>query len=97
MSKIVSANLLLTGEVVYLGPSHRWVSDIDLATRYAAADDAKWRKFADQALAADQVIDVTTIDVDASSDEPVRLRERIRALGPTIHPAFARRKSAAAA
>jgi len=86
--KILTANRLDDGLVVYLGEGG-WTADIDVARRAhddgtAAALDYQGR----QAAGRNEVADPYLIDLDddADNDEgaPVRLRETIRANGPTV-------------
>ena len=87
--KILAANRLTDGETVWLGAGDRWVETIDAA--HVARDKEAEERLAtagDAALAANLVLDVTLVDVDLSDGRilPTRLRERIRAGGPSIHP-----------
>ena len=85
--KLVTANRLADGEVVWLGANDAWVETIDAAlvledeSAVEAAEAAAAR-----AIAGNQVVDVATIDVTrkGAGFVPVRLRERIRAAGPTF-------------
>ncbi|MDX2224875.1 MAG: DUF2849 domain-containing protein [Rhodospirillaceae bacterium] len=98
MSKIVTANLLLTGEVVYLTPARRWSPHFENAVRFSSREDEEQLlAIAAEAVRKNAVVDVTTISLAETGASPVRLRERIRALGPTVHPQFARRGVPAAA
>ncbi|PTW62427.1 uncharacterized protein DUF2849 [Breoghania corrubedonensis] len=85
--KLVTANRLADGEVVWLGAHGAWVETIDgaLVLEDAAAVEAA-EAAAARAVAANEVVDVGTIDVtrQGSGVVPVRLRERIRAAGPTF-------------
>lgn len=83
-AKILTANRLADGLVVYLGDSG-WTEDIGRARR-AEAEDAAEALLAEgeQAVARNEVADAWLIDYEA--DRAVRRRERIRALGPTVRP-----------
>lgn len=80
--KIVTANRLADGEVVWLGAGGRWVDQCRCARIFGADDDVT----AAVARAAGAVVEPYAIDVTAERGYPVpvRLRERIRASGPTI-------------
>jgi hypothetical protein len=92
MSKIITANLLHTGEVVYLTPARQWSPFIENAARFSSREDEEQHlAIAADAVSKNAVVDVATISLAETNAAPVRLRERIRALGPTVHPEFARR------
>ena len=84
--KALTANDLVTGEVVFLGPQGwtlRYPEALifeDAAQADAALDAAKAEV---NALADPYLIDVAAVD---GFPVPTSYRERIRALGPTIHP-----------
>jgi hypothetical protein len=87
MPQIVTANLLVDGDAVFRAADGSWQRRVDAA---AVIDD---KAAADAALAAANadidaaiVIDVAIIDVTVEDRRivPVRLRERIRAYGPTV-------------
>lgn len=87
MPQIVTANRLIDGDVVFRAADGRWVRDIDAAG--LLADKAEAERANTAALAdvdAALVIDVAVIDVTVTDGRvvPVRLRERIRAFGPTV-------------
>ncbi len=83
--EIVTANELLSGAVVYLGADGTWQAEIELAWLFAA-DQAEAR---DAAVAAakknTRLVGVETekVAVENGAIVPNRLRERIRATGPT--------------
>ena len=87
MSKVVTANALSTGKVVFLGADGRWVEAVGQARDYpdaAAAEEGLARAKAD----ADRAIIVDPFVTDAGPTENGRpkmtLRDTIRAFGPTI-------------
>ncbi|WP_265515993.1 DUF2849 domain-containing protein [Nitratireductor luteus] len=86
--KLLTANRLIDGEVVWLAADGSWVETIEGA-EIAHDKDAETRLSAAGllALANNEVVDVNLIDVEIVDGEirPIRLRERIRALGPTTH------------
>ena len=80
--RILTANRLADGRVVYLGAGG-WSRDLAAASRArddreAALLDAKGRR----AAAENHVTDPYLIEL--ADGIPVRRRERIRALGPTV-------------
>ena len=86
LKKALTGNRLTDGEVVFGGPGG-WVEKFSQATLYA--DDAE----ADAALAAARtettfIVEPYLIDISLEEGQPVPIafRERVRALGPTIHP-----------
>jgi len=85
--KVLTANRLTDGEVVWLGANGEWLEHIDgaLIARHAEAVNAL-EEAGKSAIKSNLVIDVNVIDVEERGTElyPVRLRERIRQLGPTI-------------
>nr|WP_276562294.1 DUF2849 domain-containing protein [Hoeflea prorocentri] len=87
MKKVLTANRLKDGIAVWLGANGQWLENIDTAliARHQEAADA----LADAGKSAfndNLVVDVDLIDVEEIEGEiyPIRLRERIRAAGPTI-------------
>jgi hypothetical protein len=84
--KILTANRLSDGEAVWYS-NGTWVEDIDAAEIAAdKADEARLEAAGKHALATNQVVDLELIDVEAVEGgiRPIRLRERIRAAGPTV-------------
>lgn len=86
--KIVAANRLSDGETVWLGADDRWVANVQEA-QIARDGEAENRLFeaGRKAVAGNRVLDATLIDVELVEGRilPIRLRERIRAAGPSIH------------
>ncbi|MEZ5789870.1 MAG: DUF2849 domain-containing protein [Nitratireductor sp.] len=85
--KTITANRLKDGVVVWLTTSG-WETSISRAAVLSASDavDAGLETAA-RALANREVVEVAAIDVTLDENRqpvPVRLRERIRAFGPTI-------------
>lgn len=84
--KILTANRLIDGEAVWRGADGVWVESID---RAHVADDSDGQEQLEaegrKASANNEVVDVMLIDVDRVDDRivPLRLREKIRAAGPT--------------
>ncbi|WP_156174663.1 DUF2849 domain-containing protein [Hoeflea sp. IMCC20628] len=100
-TKVLTANRLTDGISVWLGANGEWV--FSLKDAYLARHEeavVAITAAGDQALADNRVVDVNVIDIEEtpSGPRPFRLRERIRADGPTIDyaPASAVRASVAA-
>jgi len=93
--KFLTANRLTDGVVVFMNADHEWIRDIKRAARFdgdalTAATDKMNSDFANNVI-----VDVAVIDVDSQNEaSPARLRERIRAFGPTIDYAMTGRKKA---
>jgi hypothetical protein len=84
MPEIVTANRLIDGEVVFRAADGSWrraVDEAEVLTERTAAEAANAAALADPAVVDVAVIDVTVTD---GRIVPVRLRERIRAFGPTV-------------
>ncbi|EKF44296.1 DUF2849 domain-containing protein [Nitratireductor indicus] len=87
--KILAANRLTDGETVWLGAGDCWVESIDAAhVARDKEDEERLLAVGKGGLASNQVIDVTLVDIETVEGRihPLRLRERIRAGGPSIHP-----------
>ena len=87
MSKFITANMLATGTVVFLGANATWVASVDEAEMYAdanAAAEGLLQAQRDQERAL--IVDPFVTDKGTGEDgRPVMsLRDRIRAYGPTI-------------
>jgi len=98
--KVVTANRLLDGEVVWLGADKNWVGDLSRAQILETKDDlAAAMVTAGQAIADRQVVEAYDVDVVLEDGRltPKRLRERIRAAGPTILPDLGKQARAATA
>lgn len=85
--KAITANRLRDGAVVWFGPGDAWVERVADASVFEAADDLdaageRAQRFVGQRV----VVDVYPIEValTANGPEPLRLRERLRALGPSV-------------
>ncbi len=85
--KIITANRLTDGIVVYLG-TDGWSAGIAGAAVLNASDAIEaGLSTAKRAIANREVVDVNAIDITLDENRlpvPVRLRERIRAFGPTV-------------
>ena len=83
--KVLTANRLTDGEAVWYG-SGSWIETLQGADVAAdKADEARLESVGKAGLDKNQVVDVNLIDVEMKDGvlAPVRLRERIRAAGPT--------------
>jgi len=84
--KVVTANRLIDGEVVWLGPSGKWVDLLGEARLIETpAAEAEALAAAEASAARQEVVDPYAIDVIREEGRivPQRLREMIRAAGPT--------------
>jgi hypothetical protein len=85
--KVLTANRLTDGEAVWFGANGSWIETLDGAEAAETPELAKTLEaIAARDVAANLVVDVALIDVRRVDGElrPVRLRERIRAAGPTF-------------
>lgn len=85
--KVLTANRLGDGIAVWLDANGRWTEKLQDAfvARHAEAVEAL-ESAGRSAFASNIVLDVNVIDVEEKNGQlrPLRLRERIRAEGPTI-------------
>ncbi|WP_245412207.1 DUF2849 domain-containing protein [Notoacmeibacter ruber] len=91
--KVLTANRLTDGEVVYFNQEDGWIHTLSNASVGSDEETVAALNEAGAASAArNEVVDVNLIDVfqEGSALRPARLREIIRAAGPTTHPEFAR-------
>ncbi len=89
--KILTANRLLDGEAVWLAPDHSWAENIqDAQIAEEPLLESKLEMAGKAALAKNEVVDVNLIDVRLVEGRiyPTRLREQIRAAGPSTHIRF---------
>jgi hypothetical protein len=87
MLKIISANRLGDGIVVYLVAESTWTSDIDQAKRFTSeADIAAGLTLAKTDEKRNLVVDPFAVDVEVEAKglEALTLRNAIRAKGPTV-------------
>jgi len=88
-TQVVTANRLTDGIVVFFTAQSGWSDGInDAAVATTAEQGQKLLDAAQADVLARKVVEPYLIDVRTGdgSIEPVRYRERIRALGPTIRP-----------
>jgi hypothetical protein len=84
--KILTANRLVDGEAVWLASDHSWAETIDAAELARDKDaEARLEAVGAEAIRRNRVVDVNLVDVELVDGAivPIRLRERIRAAGPT--------------
>jgi len=83
--KAITANRLRDGTVVFLGPDAGWVERLEDAALFEDAEPALAAAKA-QADRDQFGVDVYAFDVTVTDGQrlPVKTRERIRALGPTV-------------
>jgi len=84
--KILTANRLSDGEAVWYAAGRGWIETIEGSdVAHDKAGEAELETIGQAGLARNEVVDVNLIDVDVVDGriEPHRLRERIRAAGPT--------------
>ncbi len=91
--QIVTANHLRGGDVVYFTADGDWSVWVDDAAVADGADAAAvMLDAAARSAAAAKIVEPFLIEVESAEDAgrilPVRYRERLRALGPSIHPMF---------
>ena len=91
MSQVVTANRLHDGAVVFLAPDSTWVERLDRAALYEGKDVVEAALDRARGDEGDNlVVDVYVIDVSAKIGAvvPTKLRELIRARGPTVYPEY---------
>jgi hypothetical protein len=86
LKQALTANRLSDGEVVF-GGEGSWVEKFSQAKLYADKAEAEAALEAAKGQVT-TIIDPYLIDISLENGQPVpiALRERVRALGPTIHP-----------
>ncbi len=91
--QVVTGNTLAAGEVVYLSPQGAWVNSLKEAAIADGAEAAQTLlEKASPPEAELEVVGIYLFEVvpDGDAYKPASVRETIRALGPTTHPAFAK-------
>lgn len=87
VDKVLTANRLSDGIAVWLDANGEWSEDLQsaLVARHAEAE-ASLEEIGKRDFSANKVVDVNIVDVAEADGRlwPTRLRERIRAAGPTI-------------
>ncbi len=98
--KVITANRLLNGDVVWLGEAGAWVEQVTLARTFEGKEAvAEGLAAGAEAEKNQEVVGVYEMDISVEEGVivPVRLRERIRAAGPTTHPEFGKQAQAVSA
>ena len=95
--QVATANRLTDGIVVFMGYDGEWTTDINAARVAERPEDLD--ELVSEAETSPAAVGAYMIDVDVAAEEqlgrrltPTKYRERIRAFGPSIHPAFAKAK-----
>ena len=89
MAQVITASRLHDGAAVFRAGDGAWVETIAAAQCLETTDEAKAALSASAHAEADNVVlDIYLIDVARKGGAwvPTRLREAIRATGPTVHP-----------
>ncbi len=89
--KVMTANLLREGDVVYLVADGTWSLWLDDAEMVDGADgEARLETAGEKAVTDLLVVGPYLMDVaeEAGRPKPLGTREKIRAKGPTTHPNF---------
>ncbi|QDG79269.1 DUF2849 domain-containing protein [Labrenzia sp. PHM005] len=98
--KVITANRLLNGDVVWLGENNTWVERITLS-KTLEGNEAVAEGLATGAAAEKNQEVVGVYEMDVTVEEgvivPVRFREKIRAEGPTTHPQYGKQAQAVSA
>ena len=96
MSFVLSANRLLDGHVIYLADDGTWTERIERAKRLTTDEEQK--SALTFGVAAESSCEIVAADLvplldDRQQPTPTRLKEIIRAVGPTVRPDLARQTS----
>jgi hypothetical protein len=96
---VFTANRLRDGRVVWFASDDRWTESLAEAQIFDGEAVARGRALAEAWAARQIVVGPYDIEVDPTSDGPVpvKIRERIRASGPTTGPDVVRPPAAAEA
>jgi len=89
--KVITANRLKNGEVVYLAPGGVWSNSLSKARFLADGGEQKRLiLMAEKDVAGQIVVGPYLMDADRENDtpSPISQRERIRASGPTVRASF---------
>lgn len=88
VDKVLTANRLSDGIAVWLDANGEWTENLQsaLVARHAEAVSSL-EEIGNRDFSANKVVDVNVVDVTEENGQlwPTRLRERIRAAGPTMH------------
>lgn len=84
--RMITAQLLADGANVWMDAAGNWTTDINKGQYVSEADAEALLKKAADAVAKCLIVGPYAIDVVADGAVvPVRIREQIRANGPTVH------------
>lgn len=89
MNQVITASRLSDGTVVFLGQDRAWVERLAEAAVFNSVEtSADALAAAGRDEQANVVLDIYAIDVadQGGTVKPVKLREAIRAQGPTVKP-----------
>ena len=83
---VFTANRLRDGRVVWLGAEGSWVEELAAARVFPAAAAAEGLALAQQGERQQQVVGVYGVEMrqTANGPEPLKVRERLRAAGPSV-------------
>lgn len=98
--KVITANRLLNGDVVWLGENSTWVERVTLSKSFEGKEAvAEGLAIGAEAEKNQEVVGVYEMDVTVEDGVivPVRFREKIRADGPTTHPQYGKQAQALSA
>lgn len=92
---VITANRLHDGAVVFLTADDRWTEAIEAARIAHSAETPELLAAAGCHVGANRIVGPYVVGVEptASGPHPLRLRERIRAAGPTVDIPVARQES----
>lgn len=85
MAEIITANELVSGATIYLTADGSWVEDIDQARLFSDGETEERDAVVIKAKANNRLVSVDTEKAERDGGKVIadRLRERIRAEGPT--------------
>ncbi|MGB7204550.1 MAG: DUF2849 domain-containing protein [Anderseniella sp.] len=89
---VVTANLVSSGDTVFRAPGSKWVRSIDEAEVLMCQDTGFVAVgYAEEDVRTNKVMGLYLIEVSRETGyvRPIHIRERIRALGPTVRPDLA--------
>jgi hypothetical protein len=94
MAQVLTANRLSDGEVVYLAADGAWVERLEAAQVLASAADGEAALGVGQAAERElKVVHAYLFDITPAR-KPVKMREVIRAAGPTVRPDLGKQAAA---
>ncbi|QDH16806.1 DUF2849 domain-containing protein [Swingsia samuiensis] len=87
---VLTANGLIDGRIVWRDAQGKWQHHFRKAALYDVDAAQSELEKAQKTAQADGVVSIYEVAVkDETPIEPVSVRERIRAYGPSVHPEFA--------